>query len=154
MAADRPTAGHVHPPTEIYEVSRAKIREFAEAVGADGPAHIDPAAARELGHADVIAPATFPFLVVHRASSRVLSGPEWGLADDQLVHTAQRIVPSRPVRAGDRLAVTLHVESVRRLAGRDVVQMRGEVRTEGGEHVVDTFMTFTAGGPDEKETGR
>ncbi|MEU9119852.1 MaoC family dehydratase N-terminal domain-containing protein [Streptomyces sp. NPDC048506] len=153
MATERPSAGHVHPPTEIYEVSRAKIREFAEAVGADSPAHVDPAAARALGHPEVIAPATFPFLVVHRASSRVLSGPEWGLADASLVHTAQRIVPSRPVRAGDRLAVTLHVESVRRLAGRDVVQMRGEVRTDDGEHVVDTFMTFTAGGPNERKTG-
>ncbi|MFF4699541.1 FAS1-like dehydratase domain-containing protein [Streptomyces chattanoogensis] len=153
MAAARPSAGHVYPPTEIYEVSRAKIREFAEAIGAGSPAHVDPAAAEELGHAEVIAPATFPFLVVHGVSSRILNGPEWGLADASPVHTAQRIRPSRPVRAGDRLAVTLHVESVRRLAGRDVVQMRGEVRTEDGEHVVDTFMTFTAGGSDERKTG-
>ncbi|MET9323096.1 MaoC family dehydratase N-terminal domain-containing protein [Streptomyces sp. NPDC003038] len=151
MAVDGALAGTSYPPTEIYEVSRLKIREFAEAVGAHSPVHTDPEAARALGHADVIAPPTFPFLVTHRASDRLLKGPEWGLEAAHLIHLDQRITQNRPVRAGDRLAVTLHLDSVTRLGGKDVLRMRGEVRDADGGHVADAHMTVMAGMPEERK---
>ena len=36
-------AGRVYPPSAPYGVSAAKIKEFAEAVGATDPAHTDRA---------------------------------------------------------------------------------------------------------------
>ena len=37
--------GKSYPPTAPYSVGAAKIREFAEAVGAKDPVHVDTAAA-------------------------------------------------------------------------------------------------------------
>ena len=54
--------GRTYPPTEPYRVGAAKIREFAEAVGADDPVHTDVEVARAgdvLGQGDAhrVAPA-------------------------------------------------------------------------------------------------
>ena len=58
MALDPSFVGRSYPPTRPYEVGREKIREFAAAIGDANPAYTDPAAARALGHPDVIAPPT------------------------------------------------------------------------------------------------
>ena len=55
--------GRQYPPTEPYLVGREKVREFARAVQATHPEHHDVEAARAAGHADVIAPPTFPIVI-------------------------------------------------------------------------------------------
>nr|WP_284289733.1 MaoC family dehydratase N-terminal domain-containing protein [Angustibacter aerolatus] len=70
-------AGRVYPPMAPYEVGREKIREFAEAVGPQ-PAHVDPEAARALGHPDVIAPPTFAVIVAQRCDAQPGPGPRGG----------------------------------------------------------------------------
>ena len=47
MALDRELVGRSYPPSAVYEVGRAKIAEFATAIGADSPLHRD-VDAREL----------------------------------------------------------------------------------------------------------
>ena len=66
-------AGRVYPPSAPYGVSAAKIKEFAEAVGATDPAHTDRAAAPARGYRDVIAPPTFAVLVAQRAEMELVS---------------------------------------------------------------------------------
>ena len=58
MALDRELVGRSYPPSAVYEVGRAKIAEFATAIGEDDPVHRDADAARAAGHPDVIAPPT------------------------------------------------------------------------------------------------
>ena len=79
MALDQSFGGRTYPPTPAYEVGREKIREFAEAVGDTHPAYVDREAARELGHADVIAPPTFVFSITYRAAGVVVQDPQLGL---------------------------------------------------------------------------
>lgn len=43
----------------IVEIERGAIRRFAEAIGDASPIHHDLAAARQAGHADLVAPPTF-----------------------------------------------------------------------------------------------
>ncbi|WP_406089972.1 MaoC family dehydratase N-terminal domain-containing protein [Kitasatospora purpeofusca] len=150
MALDPSFIGRTYPPTEPYEVGREKIREFAVAVGDSNPAYLDQEAAKALGHSDVIAPPTFPILLTMRASGQVVQDPELGLDYSRVVHGDQKFSYTRPVRAGDRLTVSVTVDNIKSLAGNDVLTVRGEVADESGEHVVTSVMTLVARAADEK----
>src|SRR5262249_7446958 len=114
------------------------------------PAYTDPQAARELGHPDVIAPPTFPFSLTYRAAAQVVDDPELGLDFSRVVHGDQKFTYSRPVLAGDRLAVTVSIESIKSLAGNDVMTVRGEVHDANGEHVVTSTMKLVARAPESE----
>ncbi|MFF7210500.1 MaoC family dehydratase N-terminal domain-containing protein [Streptomyces sp. NPDC008238] len=148
MALDQSFVGRTYPPTAPYEVGREKIREFAEAVGDPNPAYTDPDAAKALGHPDVIAPPTFPFVITFKASGQVVLDPELGLDYDRVVHGDQKFSYTRPVRAGDRLSVTVAIDAIKSLAGNDVLDVRGEVHDESGEHVVTALMKLVARAPE------
>jgi hypothetical protein len=85
MALDPSFIGRTYPPTAPYEVGREKIREFAEAVGDSNPVYLDAEAAKALGHPDVIAPPTFPFVLTYRAAAQVVNDPELGLDFSRVV---------------------------------------------------------------------
>lgn len=146
MPLDPSFAGRSYPPTPAYEVGREKIREFADALGDEQPAYRDPAAARALGHPDVVAPPTFPTVLALRAAERVAHDPALGLDWSRVVHGEERYSYTRPVRAGDRLTLTLTIESVRSLAGNDVLGLRSEIATVEGEHVVTARSVLVARG--------
>ncbi|MGO1019572.1 FAS1-like dehydratase domain-containing protein [Streptomyces rubiginosohelvolus] len=149
MALDQSFAGRTYPPTPAYEVGREKIREFAEAVGDTHPAYVDREAARALGHADVIAPPTFVFSITYRAAGVVVQDPQLGLDYSRVVHGDQKFRYVRPVRAGDRLTVTSTIESIKSLAGNDVLDIRGDVHDEAGELVVTAVTKLVARAAEE-----
>ncbi|MFE9608419.1 MaoC family dehydratase N-terminal domain-containing protein [Streptomyces sp. NPDC006012] len=144
MALDQSFVGRSYPPTEPYEVGREKIREFADAVGDSHPVYRDPEAAKELGHCDVIAPPTFVFSITFRAAGQVVEDPQLGLDYSRVVHGDQKFVYTRPVRAGDRLQVTSTIEAIKSMAGNDILDIRGEVHDEAGEHVVTAWTKLVA----------
>jgi acyl dehydratase len=143
---DQSFVGRTYPPTPPYEVGREKIREFAEAIGDDNPAYRDPEAARALGHPDVIAPPTFGIVLSMTAGRQVVADPELGLDYTRVVHGEQRFVIARPIRAGDRLTVTMTVENIRAAAGNDMITTRGDVTTVAGEPVFTAYSTLVARG--------
>jgi acyl dehydratase len=146
MPLDQSFVGRVYPPTPPYEVGREKIREFADAIGDANPAYRDPAAAKELGHPDVIAPPTFGIIVTSRAGHQVIMDPELGVDYSRVVHGEQRFSYVRPIRAGDALSVVVTVESVRSAAGNDIVSTNGEVSTVDGEPVLTAYSTLVVRG--------
>ncbi|WP_371497627.1 MaoC family dehydratase N-terminal domain-containing protein [Kitasatospora sp. NBC_00374] len=150
MPLDPSFIGRTYPPTEPYEVGREKIREFAEAIGDANPAYTDPEAAKAFGHPDVIAPPTFPFVLTYSAAAQVVNDPELGLDYSRVVHGDQKFSYTRPVRAGDRLAVTVSIEAIKSLAGNDVLTVRGEVHDASGEHVVTSVMSLVSRAADEE----
>ncbi|WP_338931584.1 MaoC family dehydratase N-terminal domain-containing protein [Streptomyces netropsis] len=149
MALDQSFVGRTYPATDPYEVGREKIREFAEAVGDANPAYLDPEAAKALGHSDVIAPPTFVFAITFKAAGQVIQDPQLGLDYDRVVHGDQKFAYTRPVRAGDRLSVVSTIESIKSLAGNDVLSVRGEVHDESGEHVVTAHTMLVARAAEE-----
>jgi acyl dehydratase len=60
------------------------------------------------------------------------------------VHGDQKFVHRRPVRAGDRLTVTSTIEAIKSMAGNDIVDIRGEVHDEAGEHVVTAWTKLVS----------
>jgi acyl dehydratase len=144
MALDQSFVGRTYPPTEPYEVSRVKIREFAEAVGDLNPAYLDPEAARALGHKDVIAPPTFPIVISLPAGDQAALDPELGLDYTRVVHGDQRFVYERPLRAGDRVVCGVRVQSIKSAAGNDMITIAAELRTEEGELVCTAYGMLVA----------
>ncbi|SDQ14942.1 MaoC family dehydratase N-terminal domain-containing protein [Quadrisphaera sp. DSM 44207] len=138
MAVDPAILGRTYPPDDVYEVGREVLRAFAEATAAGRPvhpAHVDPRAARELGHPDVVAPPTFAVVVAQRSEARLVRDPAAGIDLSRVVHGEQRFTHHRPIVAGDRLVAALHVDGVRSMGGNDLVTMRSEITAEDGEPV-------------------
>ena len=147
MALDRALVGRSYPASAVYEVGRAKIAEFAAAVGEDSPVHRDPEAARAAGHPDVIAPPTFAIVLTLGAADVVLADPEVDLDYSRVVHGEQRFTHHRPIRAGDRLVTTTTIENARTVAGNDMLTTRVDVATEDGEAVCTATSLLVARGP-------
>ena len=135
MPLDKSFEGRTYPPTEPYEVGRAKIREFADAIGDTHPAYRDAAAAAKLGHPDVIAPPTFAIVISMPAADQVVRDPALGLDWTRVVHGEQRFEHRRPLRAGDRISCIVTVASIRAVAGRDLIRLVTELINEDGENV-------------------
>jgi acyl dehydratase len=146
MALDRELVGRSYPPSAVYEVGRAKIAEFAAAVGEDDPVHRDADAARAAGHPDVIAPPTFAIVVSLEAAFVVLSDPEVGLDYSRVVHGEQKFTHHRPIRAGDRLVAVTTIDAVRSVAGNDLLTARVDLTTEDGEAVCTATSMLVARG--------
>ena len=146
MALDQSFKGRTYPPAWVYEVSREKIKEFADAIGDANPVYLDPEAARAAGHKDVIAPPTFLTLLNLQAINVIIHDPELGLDYGRMVHADQNFQHARPVRAGDRLTVTTHVDDITARLGNDFLAIRAEINTEEGELVCTTRATLVVRG--------
>ncbi|MGY1616933.1 MaoC family dehydratase N-terminal domain-containing protein [Geodermatophilus sp. SYSU D00691] len=146
MALDPGLVGRSYPPSDVYEVGRAKIAEFAAAIGDPDPVHRDAAAARAAGHPDVVAPPTFAIVVSLEAATSVLDDPDVGLDYSRVVHGEQKFAHHRPIRAGDRLVATTTIENVRTVAGNDMLTTRVELATEDGEAVCTATSMLVARG--------
>jgi acyl dehydratase len=146
MPLNRDLVGREYPAAESYEVSRELIRRFAEAIGDDNPAYTDVAAARSLGHADVIAPPTFLTVLGFRyRDGGPVTDPALGLDYSLVVHGEQRFVHHRPVRAGDVLSVSSAVVDIRDAGRNELLTTRTSVRA-GDEPVADLFSTIVSRG--------
>jgi acyl dehydratase len=151
MPLDQSFVGRTYPPTPAYEVGREKIREFAEAIGDPNPAYRDPAAARALGHADVVAPPTFPIVISMPAADQVVYDPALGLDWNRVVHGDQRFTHERPMRPGDRVVAVVAVESIKSFAGNDMITLVTEMSTVEGELITTARALLVARGGSESD---
>jgi acyl dehydratase len=146
MALDPGLVGRSYPPSAVYEVGRAKIAEFAAAIGATDPVHRDAEAAGAAGHPDVVAPPTFAIVVSLQAATGVLDDPDVALDYSRVVHGEQRFAHHRPIRAGDRLVATTTIDAVRSVGGNDLLTTRVDLATEDGEPVCTATSMLVARG--------
>ena len=140
--------GRTYSAAEPYLVGREKVREFASAIGDDAVLSHDPAAARAAGFADVVAPPTFAFAITPRAMGQAMFDPALGLDYSRVVHGEQRFSYSRPIVAGDELAVTATIEGIRSVAGNDMLTTKGVITTVAGEPVATATSMLLARGAD------
>ena len=146
MALDRELVGRSYPPSAVYEVGRAKIAEFAAAIGA---------ATRCTATPTPPAPPAIP------TSSRRPPSPSWsasrrrwscsttptsGIDYSRVVHGEQRFTHHRPIRAGDRLVATTTIDAARTVAGNDMLTARVDLATEDGEAVCTATSMLVARG--------
>jgi acyl dehydratase len=138
--------GRVFEPAAPYLVGREKVREFARAVFATNPLNYDVDAAQAAGHADVVAPPTFPIVIQERTLAQLLAEPDAGIDFTRVVHGDQRFTYTRPIVAGDELTATLTVASVKSLGGHSMVTAVSEMVDAAGAHVVTATSTLVVRG--------
>ncbi|MFI9451002.1 MaoC family dehydratase N-terminal domain-containing protein [Amycolatopsis sp. NPDC052450] len=138
MALDQSFTGRAYPPTSTYEVSREKIREFADALGDTNPLYRDTEAAKAAGHPDVIAPPTFLTIINLASINAIVSDPELGLDYSRMVHGDQRFTYTRPVHAGDVLSLTTYIDNIMTRAGNDFINLRAEISGADGDPIATT----------------
>ncbi len=145
MPVNPDIVGRVFPPTVPYLVGREKVREFARAVFADDPQHLDPAAARALGYADVVAPTTFAIVIQEQTLQQLIAQPDSGIELARLLHAEQRFRYTRPIVAGDELTAQLSVVGIRSMGGNAMVTSDTVITDAAGEHVVTATSILLAG---------
>ncbi len=105
-------------PAVVYSVGREKIKEYAHAVGETDPLYLDPQAAREAGHADVVAPPMFAVVYASGALMPALFDPEVAINFAMLVHGGQEFEWGPLVVAGDEVTTVITVKDISEHAGK------------------------------------
>jgi acyl dehydratase len=146
MAIDRAYVGRVFPASEPYEVTRVKIAEFATAIGDANPVYRDRAAAQAAGHADVIAPPTFPIVITMASSGAALADPSLGLNYAMVVHGEQRFSYTRPLAAGDVVTAQVTIADIRAVGRNTMLTTSTDITTVTGELVCTAFSTIVERG--------
>ena len=148
MSVNPELVGREFPSVGPYLVGREKVREFSRAVFATNPIYLEVDAARAAGHADVVAPPTFPVVVQEHTLAQLLAEPDANIDFSRVVHGDQRFVYSRPVVAGDELTATLSVMSVKSLGAHSMVTSESVMTDASGAHVVTAISTLVVRGED------
>lgn len=143
MPINQELAGRSYPATEIYQVSREKVREFAVATKNTSPLHQDLAAAQQAGYTDLLAPPTFLVSLAQRAESAVVEDQEVGIDFSRVVHAEQRFTHARPVVVGDQLRAVATLESVKALGGNSMVTTRVDITEATAENADDAAPVCT-----------
>jgi acyl dehydratase len=120
----------------VYAVGREKIKEYASATGETNPLHLDVAAARAAGHADVVAPPMFAVVYQSPSVMPALFDPEVGIDFAMMVHSGQDFRWERLVVAGDELTTTTTVAEIREKGGLGFFDFEVVTVDEAGEPVV------------------
>ena len=145
MPVNPELVGRDFPPTTPYLVGREKVREFARAVFADDPQHLDPAAAQTLGYSDVVAPPTFAIVVAESTLKQLLGEPDSGIVLKNVLHAEQKFRYSRPIVAGDELTAKLAVTGIRAMGAAAMVTSESEITDAAGDHVVTATSILLVG---------
>ena len=146
MPLDQSFVGRSYPPTAPYRVSRVKIREFADAIGADDVAYRDVAEAKALGYRDVVAPPTFPIVITSAAGQVIIDDPALGVDYSRVVHGDQRFAFARPIYAGDELTCVCTVEEIMSRGGHDFLTIRADVSDSSGAPVLSAWSRLVVRG--------
>ncbi len=142
MKLNSELVGLHHRFSDYYEVGREKVREYARAVKNDHPAFHSEAAAGELGYDSVVAPLTFVSVFGFLAQEEFFEtfGVELDLSN--ILHTDQRLVFHRPMKAGDKLYCDVYVDSLRVMGGSDIIVTRNAITDQDGAPVVTSYTTL------------
>lgn len=132
--------------TPPYRVSRAKISEFASAVGATSELHFDPSAAAAAGYADVVAPATFAVIIAQRAEAEYIRDPEAGIDFSRVVHANETFNLVRPLVAGDDISTVVRVSNITSRAGITMVTTEVTLTDADGADVGTVESTIAVRG--------
>jgi acyl dehydratase len=146
VAINTDYVGRTFEPSEPYEVSRVKIKEFADAIGEPSVLCRDRAAAQAAGYPDVIAPPTFAIVVSMAGSARVTFDPGLGVNYAMIVHGEQSFEHARPLHAGDVVVTQSTIESIRSVGSMTLLTTATQIRTVDGEHVCTARSTLAERG--------
>jgi acyl dehydratase len=126
-------AGRSYPPTPAYEITAAKVAEFAAALGDDNPAYRGDTP---------LAPPTLVAMVAFAAWDQMFVDPDLELELRRIIHGDQRFSYVRPLRAGDRVTATLTIDKVRTRGATEIMSCSVEVHDGAGDVTCTAVSTL------------
>ena len=152
MALNREFIGRSRTASEVYEVSREKLRDYAMAIDEPDPVYFSESAAQAAGYPTVIAPPTFATGLWFRLGAWPMRDePGLGRRSDPSFLMGQQVVTHhRPIRLGDRLVLTTSVTDIRDASPHEILEVEHEIVTEQGERVctiADLLLSLRTGAP-------
>jgi acyl dehydratase len=142
MALKTDIRGMVYKYPDTFVVGREQIRQYAKSVKATDPASHDEAAAAELGHSGLVAGPTFMSIYAVMIQRHFFQNVDLGMETMQIVQVDQKFLFHRPIKEGDELDGTMHIESVDERFGADIVTTRNVLTDPSGEVVMEAFTTL------------
>lgn len=142
MALKTDIRGMIWRYPDYFVVGREHVRQFAQSIKNDHPAHIDEDAAAELGHDAIVAPLTFVTILAKLVQLDFFRNVDIGMETLVIVQVDQRFVFSRPIKAGDKLWARMEVQSVVERFGADIVVTKNICTTDDGEVVLEAYTTL------------
>jgi acyl dehydratase len=142
VALKKDIRGMVWRYPDTFVVGREQVRQYAKAVKANDPASIDEDAAADLGHDTLIAPLTFASIFAIMIQNHFFQHVDVGLETLQIIQVDQKFLFHRPIKVGDALTGTMHIESVDERFGADIVVTRNVCAEEDGTVVMEAFTTL------------
>ncbi len=134
-------------PTTTYAVGREKVKEYALATGETNPVHLDPAAARDAGYADVVAPPMFCVVFSAPALAPAIFDPEVGMNFALMVHGSQEFRWGPLVVAGDEISTTVTISSIEERDGKGFyVFASTSTNADGATVCAGTWTNIVRGG--------
>jgi acyl dehydratase len=123
-------------PSVTYQAGREKIREYAYAIGAENPVHLDREAAVAAGFRDVVAPPMFCVVYAAPAMAPAILDPEVGINFATMVHGSQEFVWSEPVCSGDEITTTATCADIYEKGDKGFYVFESESTNQDGAEVV------------------
>jgi acyl dehydratase len=142
MALKTDIRGMVWKYPDTFVVGREQVRQYAKAVKSAHPATVDDAAAADLGHDAAIAPLTFAAIFAVMIQNHFFQHVDIGMETLQIVQVDQKFLFHRPIKVGDALTGTMHIESVDERFGADIVTTRNVCAEADGTVVMEAFTTL------------
>jgi acyl dehydratase len=145
MPVNKDAIGKSWPAYE-YEVGREKVREYANAVGESDPIHHDPAAAKEAGFRNVVAPPMFAVVYSAGAMAPAILDPEVGINLALMLHGSQEFEWGEPVCAGDVITTTGSLKDAYEKDGKGFYVFESvSTNQDGAETVRGTWTNIVRG---------
>ena len=139
MAVDQSLVGRTFPLLAAYDVTAEKVAVFAVTVG---QGRRDEASVGASWREPEPAPPTFPIVVAFAAMQQLMQDPDVGIELSHVIHGDQKFVHHRTVHVGDTLSTSLTVNSLRQIAGADIIRTTSVITDAAGEPVCDAIATL------------
>ncbi|HZR80009.1 MAG TPA: MaoC family dehydratase N-terminal domain-containing protein [Candidatus Binatia bacterium] len=140
--------GKEGPPATIH-VDKARIRQFARAIGLNDPVYFDEAEAKRRGYPSLIGPPTLPIALGQDADPGAGSGPQVKWDVRKLLHEGTEIVYDRPIFAGDVLTMKGSLKSITTREGksgvRTIYTMENAFYDQQGKRVCSLLIRTSEG---------
>ncbi len=134
-------------PVTTYEVGLEKVREFANAVGAENPVHHDREAAKAAGYRDVVAPPMFCVVYSAPAMGPAILDPDVGINLALMLHGSQEFAWGEPVCAGDVIESAATCREIYEKDGKGFYVFESvSTNQDGAEVVRGTWTNIVRGG--------
>jgi hypothetical protein len=125
-------AGRSLPTTEPVAITPDSVTRFAQALGLPDDGSVPP---------------TYLISLTLPAAEPLIDDPDFGLDWSRVLHREQRFAYHRELRAGAEVSCTVTVESVKTVAGNDLLALHTDVNDADGVAAEVWTTLFVAGDP-------